>query len=371
MTKLTTELISAKEEVKRLGRNWQALLDSMPGMVLLVGRDRNIAYLNRSAEASFGDLRNKILDKKLQKILELEPEIFSDIAETVHNACQRDRRHEVSIGELVVECFLVPFSGYKGDGLILMLLRDISKAKKHENELLEFHSNIETILIEKISELRASEDNRRQLCQQLNRLKSQLGLLRGAENIIGNSRKMRQLRDVVYQVAGSDATILITGESGTGKELVANMIHENSTRVDQPMLKINCNSINDSILESDLFGHEKGSFTGAVSRKKGKFEIVDHGTIFLDEIGDISPKMQSSLLRVLQNGEIVRVGGNMPIRVDVRVIAATNVDLAKAVENKTFRLDLYYRLNIINVEIPPLRERKEDIIDLVSFFVKH
>ena len=142
MTKLTTELNIAKEEVKRLGRNWQALLDSMPGMVLLVGRDRNIAYLNRSAEANFGDLRNKILDEKLQKILELEPEIFSDIAETAHNACQRDRRHEVSIGDLVVECFLVPFSGYKGDGLILMLLRDITKAKKHENELLEFHSNI-------------------------------------------------------------------------------------------------------------------------------------------------------------------------------------------------------------------------------------
>ncbi|MDH4317542.1 MAG: sigma 54-interacting transcriptional regulator [Desulfobulbaceae bacterium] len=366
-----TELKRAKGEVERLGRNWQSLLDAMPGMVLLVGKDRRIVHQNRSAKARFGDLQNKALDQSLQDILALEPELFSEKIELVRDACRRDRRHEVTIGELIAECYLVPFTGYKGDELIMLLLRDISQAKRHEMELLEFHSNIETILIEKISELRASEENRKQLCCQLNQLKSQLGLLRGSEKIIGNSRKMRHLRDVIYQVAGSEATILITGESGTGKELVANMIHENSNRAEKPILKINCNAINDSVLESDLFGHEKGSFTGAVARRKGKFEIVDGGTIFLDEIGDISPKMQASLLRVLQNGEIVRVGGNMPIKVDVRVIAATNMDLAKAVEDKTFRLDLYYRLNIINIEIPPLRERKEDIIDLVSHFVKH
>lgn len=366
-----TELQRAKGEVERLGRNWQSLLDAMPGMILLVGKNRRIVHQNRSAKARFGDLHNKTLDPSLQDILALEPDLFSAKIEDVRDACKPDRRHEVTIGELIAECYLVPFTGYKGDGLIMLLLRDISKAKKHEMELLEFHSNIETILIEKISELRASEDNRKQLCCQLNQLKSQLGLLRGSEKIIGHCRKMRHLRDVIYQVAGSEATILITGESGTGKELVANMVHENSNRAEKPILKINCNAINDSVLESDLFGHEKGSFTGAVARRKGKFEIVDGGTIFLDEIGDISPKMQASLLRVLQNGEIVRVGGNMPIKVDVRVIAATNMDLARAVEDKTFRLDLYYRLNIINIDIPPLRERKEDIIDLVSHFVKH
>jgi len=189
--------------------------------------------------------------------------------------------------------------------------------------------------------------------------------------MVGRSRKMRELREMIHQVAGSDATILITGESGTGKELVANLLKATSQREDKPFLKINCNAINDSLLEADLFGYEKGAFTGATARKVGKFEVVDGGTIFLDEIGDISPRMQVSLLRVLQNGEIIRVGGNEPIKVDVRVIAATNVDLAQAVKDKKFRLDLYYRLNIINIDIPPLRERKEDIVELVSFFVNH
>jgi transcriptional regulator with PAS, ATPase and Fis domain len=135
-------------------------------------------------------------------------------------------------------------------------------------------------------------------------------------------------------------------------------------------LKINCNTINDSLLESDLFGHEKGAFTGADSKRKGKFEVVDGGTIFLDEIGDISPRMQAALLRVLQDGDIIRVGGNSPVKVDVRVIAATNLNLAQMVQNGSFRLDLYYRLNIINISIPPLRERKEDIIDLTTYFIK-
>ena len=188
--------------------------------------------------------------------------------------------------------------------------------------------------------------------------------------MVGSSKALRELRDMVHQVAKSDATILITGESGTGKELVANLIRETSNRNEKPFLKINCNTINDSLLESDLFGYEKGSFTGAHARRKGKFEVVDGGTIFLDEIGDISPRMQAALLRVLQDGEIIRVGGNSPIRVDVRIIAATNRDLALAVQEGTFRLDLYYRLNIINISIPPLRERKEDIVGLVTHFVR-
>ena len=188
--------------------------------------------------------------------------------------------------------------------------------------------------------------------------------------MVGSSKAMCELRDMVFQVAKSDATILITGESGTGKELVANLIRETSNRNENPFLKINCNTINDSLLESDLFGYEKGAFTGADSKRKGKFEVVDGGTIFLDEIGDISPRMQAALLRVLQDGELIRVGGNMPIKVDVRIIAATNLDLAKAVQAGVFRLDLYYRLNIINISIPPLRERKEDIVDLVTHFIR-
>ncbi|HDL98927.1 MAG TPA: sigma-54-dependent Fis family transcriptional regulator [Desulfobacteraceae bacterium] len=191
------------------------------------------------------------------------------------------------------------------------------------------------------------------------------------DEMIGSSRKMRDLREMIEQVAASDATILITGESGTGKELVANMIQKCSERSDKHFLKVNCNAINDSLLESELFGYEKGAFTGAASSRKGKFEIVDGGTIFLDEIGDISPRMQAALLRVLQNGEIIRVGGNKPITVNLRVIAATNVDLARKVQDGSFRLDLFYRLNIINIAVPPLRERKDDLVDLTIHFFKH
>ncbi len=211
---------------------------------------------------------------------------------------------------------------------------------------------------------------RRNLSNELNTLKEHLKEQPEEGKMIGSSRALSELRDMVFQVAKSDATILITGESGTGKELVANMIRECSNRNKKPFLKINCNTITDSLLESDLFGHEKGSFTGADSKRKGKFEVVDGGTIFLDEIGDISPRMQAALLRVLQDGEIIRVGGNSPIKVDVRVVAATNRDLASMVQDGSFRLDLFYRLNIINISIPPLKERKEDIIDLVTHFIR-
>jgi transcriptional regulator with PAS, ATPase and Fis domain len=249
-------------------------------------------------------------------------------------------------------------------------MRDITDQKKHEEELSLFHSNIEAILTQKIRKLKESELVRNKLSEQLINLKSQLDNLSGDKAMIGSSRPMRDLREMVTQVAKSDATILITGESGTGKELVANLIRETSNRNKKPFLKINCNAINDSLLESDLFGYEKGAFTGAHAKTKGKFEVVADGTIFLDEIGDISPRMQAALLRVLQDGEIIRVGGNKPINVDVRIIAATNRDLALAVQEGSFRLDLFYRINIINISLPPLRERKEDIEDLVSHFVR-
>jgi len=188
--------------------------------------------------------------------------------------------------------------------------------------------------------------------------------------MVGESKKIRELREMIYQVADSDATIIVTGESGSGKELVADLVHKHSSRNGKPYLKFNCASVTESLLESDLFGYEKGAFTGAASQRKGKFEIADSGTIFLDEIGDISPKMQSSLLRVLQNGEVVRVGSAHPIKINVRVIAATNADLYKAVEEKRFRKDLFYRLNVINLHLPPLRERKDDIVLLITHFIK-
>jgi two-component system response regulator AtoC len=189
------------------------------------------------------------------------------------------------------------------------------------------------------------------------------------ENIIAKSSKMQRVIEVIKVVAKSNATILITGESGTGKELVARAIHSQSHRRNKPFVAVSCAALPESLLESELFGHEKGSFTGAYAQKKGKFEFANGGTLFLDEVGEMSANIQVHLLRVLEEKEFTRVGGNEPIRVDVRVISATNKDLRKAIEKQEFREDLYYRLNVVNIELPPLRERKEDVPLLAEHFL--
>lgn len=189
------------------------------------------------------------------------------------------------------------------------------------------------------------------------------------EDIIGTSPPMQQVFALVQRVAPENSTILIEGESGTGKELIARAIHKQSPRAHQPFIKINCGALNENLLESELFGHEKGAFTGAIRRKKGRFELADGGTLFLDEIGDISPAMQVKLLRVLQEQELERVGGEETIRVDVRIICATHRNLAKLVMEGAFREDLFYRLSVIPIKLPPLRERKEDIPALAAHFL--
>ena len=190
------------------------------------------------------------------------------------------------------------------------------------------------------------------------------------ENIIGQSSRMLELYDLLEKVAPTKTNILITGESGTGKELVAKAIHYNSPRKDKPFVTLNCGAIPESLIESELFGHMRGAFTDAISTKKGLFEVADEGTIFLDEISELPLMMQVKLLRVLQDGEFKRVGGTEDIRVDVRIISATNKNLEEAVREKQFREDLFYRLNVIQVKIPSLRERKEDIPLLTSHFLK-
>ncbi len=189
------------------------------------------------------------------------------------------------------------------------------------------------------------------------------------ENIITKSAKMQRIIEVIKVVARSNATVLITGESGTGKELVARAIHSQSNRHNKAFIAVSCAALPESLLESELFGHEKGSFTGAYAQKKGKFEFGEGGTLFLDEVGEMSANIQVHLLRVLEEKEFTRVGGNQPIKVDVRVISATNKDLRKAIENQEFREDLYYRLNVVNIELPPLRERKEDVPLLAQHFL--
>ena len=187
--------------------------------------------------------------------------------------------------------------------------------------------------------------------------------------IIGKSPAMRETLSIVDRVSASRSTVLITGESGTGKELVARAIHFSSPRKDEPFVAVNCMAFTAGVLESELFGHEKGSFTGAVAMRRGRIEQADRGTLFLDEIGELPPDLQVKLLRVLQERVFERVGGTEPVKVDIRIVAATNKDLAKMVEEGRFREDLYYRLNVVQIHIPPLRERREDIPLLVSHFI--
>jgi two-component system NtrC family response regulator len=190
------------------------------------------------------------------------------------------------------------------------------------------------------------------------------------DNIIGKSKKMRDVFDTIRKVAPSSATVLIEGESGTGKELVARSIHFNSPRREKPFVAVNCSALAENLLESELFGHEKGAFTGAVATKKGRFELADGGTLFLDEIGELSPNLQVKLLRVLQEKVFERVGGVRTISVDIRILAATNKDLQQEMQDGRFREDLYYRLNVVHLVLPPLKARQEDIRLLVNHFIK-
>ena len=204
------------------------------------------------------------------------------------------------------------------------------------------------------------------------RLKQEVATLKARnryDRIVGKSQKMVSLMEIVAQVAPTRASVLITGESGVGKELVADAIHELGTRSKGPFIKVHCAALSESLLESELFGHEKGSFTGAIAQKKGRFELADGGTIFLDEIGEINAATQVKLLRVLQEKEFERVGGEKPLSVDVRIVCATNRDLLKEIEKGNFREDLYYRLNVVHLDVPPLRDRKDDIPLLMTTFL--
>ncbi len=363
-----TGAVATQKELERLVSNQKSFLDAIPQPVLIINGTDSVEFMNEDAKTFFND-EDLPAGKLAQKSSDFFQRFLSSIQKDSHS--QPDSLpYQTCFEDFHLEYVFAPFLGYRGKKLQWLILRNITERKKQEDELSIFHNNIELILKQKIDKLKESEKVRKQLSEQLIHLESQIADLASDDPMIGSSRPMRDLREMVVQVAKSDATILITGESGTGKELVANLIRESSNRKTKPFLKINCNTINDSLLESDLFGHERGAFTGAQAKTKGKFEVVDDGTIFLDEIGDISPRMQAALLRVLQNGEIFRVGGNSPISIDVRIIAATNKDLAQAVKEDKFRLDLFYRLNIINVSIPPLRERKEDIEDLVTHFIR-
>jgi DNA-binding NtrC family response regulator len=220
-----------------------------------------------------------------------------------------------------------------------------------------------TVVVDKALEVRKLRDENREL-------REALGQRYRFENIIGHSEGMQEIFATVIRVAPTNATMLLCGESGVGKDMIARAIHHHSPRKDRPFVKINCTAIPENLMESELFGYEKGAFTGANTSKPGKFETANTGTVFLDEIGDVPPSIQVKLLRILQEREFERLGSNRTMHTDVRVVAATNVDLRAALEQGTFREDLYYRLNVVPLNIPPLRERKEDIPYLVDHFAQ-
>lgn len=266
----------------------------------------------------------------------------------------------------------LPFIGspiYIEKGELVGILAAQPDNSQFLGERARFMEMIANLIAQSVKMLRIIERKQRDLLSERDQLKQALIKNYGFENIIGHSAPMLKVFDLIRQVAKWNTTVLIRGESGTGKEVVANAIHFNSGCASGPFLKLNCAALPDTLLESELFGHEKGAFSGAISQRKGRFELADNGTLFLDEIGEISASFQAKLLRVLQEGEFERVGGTATIKVNVRIIAATNRNLEEQVTEGVFREDLYYRLNVMPIHMPPLHDRSEDIPQLAEFLL--
>jgi transcriptional regulator with GAF, ATPase, and Fis domain len=269
---------------------------------------------------------------------------------------------DVSLDEFGVKSVLcVPLRvSEKVTGVIYLDTRSVGDHFDEDHlQLITAVAGIASLALDNVQHLEWLREANRQLQTEVNL----------THEMVGESPRMRAVYELIRRVAGTDSTVLIQGESGTGKELVARAIHASSSRADGPFVAINCAAITETLLESELFGHEKGAFTGATSQKKGKLELANGGTLFLDEIGEFAPALQAKLLRVLQEREFERVGGTRPLKVDIRLIAATNRALLQAVEAGEFRRDLYYRLNVVAVTLPPLRERVEDIPLLADYLV--
>jgi len=245
------------------------------------------------------------------------------------------------------------------------------KPERTFDRSVKFLALVAAMIVQAIKIHRLIDEDKRKLVDENTHLRQELRERYDFSHLVGGSGPMRQIFEQVTQVAGTNTTVLIRGESGTGKELIAHALHYNSLRAKKPFVKVSCAALPESLIESELFGYEKGAFTGAESRKKGRFELADGGTLFLDEIGDVNVAMQVKLLRVLQQREFERVGGTETIKANVRLIAATNKDLEKAIASGAFREDLYYRLNVFTMFVPPLRDRKPDLLLLVDHFLEH
>ena len=339
-----------RESEMRLAR----ILDSAMDAIITIDKEQRITLFNSAAETVFGCPASEAIGQSFDRFLS---DGFRSFLTGHVQACEMS-------GE--TECYT-----WAPKGLTAL------RANGEEIPIEATISHIEgagekfcTIILRDINERKHAKEQIRKLQLENIYLQQEIKLTHNFEEIICDGDVFKKVLGKVEQVASTDATVLILGETGTGKELLARAVHNISARRDRPLVKVNCVALPANLIESDLFGHERGAFTGAISRKIGRFELADGGTIFLDEIGDLPMELQTKLLRVLQEGEIERLGNPQPIKIDVRVIAATNRDLEKAIENGTFREDLYYRLNVFPITCPPLRDRKEDIPVLVKHFIK-
>ncbi len=349
-----TEVLKILSDVGNLQHGMISLLDTRSGDLLVTALHEN--------PAPFNTVRYKAGEGVVGMIMESgEPLVLRRISDE-QRFLDRLRVYDLNLPFIGVP---IPIGDHTAGVLAAQPVGSTHLLDRHKL-FLEMVANL---IGQSVRLANRVEDEQQALRTERDSLRRQVRGEHGFSNMVGHTRSMQLVFEQVRQVAKWNTTVLIRGESGTGKELIANAIHYNSPRANGPFIKLNCAALPDNLLESELFGHEKGAFTGAVTQRKGRFEQAHGGTIFLDEIGEISPAFQAKLLRVLQEGEFERVGGSKTHQVDVRVVAATNQDLETAVKESRFRQDLYYRLNVMPIQTPPLRERREDIPDLVRFLV--